>query len=135
MSSIPDYMVLDARNLMAAMKDIYKELQPPDKSSTVNTMIQQQMSLGNLNQSTEFQEAYKWSNPGNFPVKSRFYAGLEKPVEDLKELLFQSEVSVVGVHCMGGGGKTTLASAICNDPRIKGYFGNVHFIIASTIQN
>ncbi|XP_057866628.2 putative disease resistance protein At5g47280 isoform X1 [Cryptomeria japonica] len=131
--SIPTQMVLDARNLMAALKEIYKELQPPDGNSTLNTMIQQQMSLGNLSQSTAMEEANQWSS--NFPVKSRFYAGLEKPVEELKELLFQSEVSVVGVHCMGGGGKTTLASAICNDPHIKGYFGNVHFITVTQFPN
>ncbi|XP_057870987.2 putative disease resistance protein At5g47280 isoform X1 [Cryptomeria japonica] len=135
MNSIPAHVESDARNLMAALKDLYKELKPPDLSRTLNTMIQQQMSLGNLCRSTEMEEANKCSYLSNVPVKSRFYAGLEKPVGDLKELLFQSEVSVVGVHCMGGGGKTTLALAICNDPHIKDYFENVHFITVSQSPN
>ncbi|GLJ19893.1 hypothetical protein SUGI_0360460 [Cryptomeria japonica] len=132
---IPANVELDARSLNAVLKDLYKELKPPDISRTLNGFIQQQMSLGNLCQSTGMEEANKCSYLSNVPVKSRFYAGLERPVGDLKELLFQSEVTVVGVHCMGGGGKTTLALAICNDPHIKGYFENVHFITVSQSPN
>ncbi|KAH9292954.1 hypothetical protein KI387_041860, partial [Taxus chinensis] len=77
-----------------------------------------------------------YSNHNNFPGKSQIYVGLEKSIVDLKELLFQREVTVVGVHCMGGGGKTTLALALSNDPQIKGYFGNnVHFITVSESPN
>ncbi|KAH9291997.1 hypothetical protein KI387_042811 [Taxus chinensis] len=77
-----------------------------------------------------------YSNHNNFPRKSQIYVGLEKSEVDLKELLFQREVTVVGVHCMGGGGKTTLALALSNDPQIKGYFGNnVHFITVSESPN
>ncbi|XP_059075618.1 putative disease resistance protein At5g47280 [Cryptomeria japonica] len=135
MVSIPAHVELDARNLIAVLKDLYKELKPRDLSRTLNAIVKQQMSLGNLCQSTEVEENKKCSYLSNVPVKSRFYAGLEKPVGDLKELLFQSEVSVVGVHCMGGGGKTTLALAICNDPHIKDYFEDVHFITVSQSPN
>ncbi|KAH9319574.1 hypothetical protein KI387_021343, partial [Taxus chinensis] len=37
---------------------------------------------------------------------------------------------------MGGGGKTTLALALSNDPQIKGFFGNnVHFFTVSESPN
>uniref|UniRef100_A0A0D6QS12 NB-ARC domain-containing protein n=1 Tax=Araucaria cunninghamii TaxID=56994 RepID=A0A0D6QS12_ARACU len=60
----------------------------------------------------------------SFPRNSQFYVGVENSTHDVKELLFQTDVSVVGVHCIGGGGKTTLALALCNNPQIKGHFGN-----------
>ncbi|GLJ19878.1 hypothetical protein SUGI_0360260 [Cryptomeria japonica] len=59
----------------------------------------------------------------------------EKTIGDLKELLFQNDVSVVGVHCMGGGRKTTLALALCDDPHIKGCFRNIVFITVSQSPN
>ncbi|GLJ19847.1 hypothetical protein SUGI_0359640 [Cryptomeria japonica] len=58
----------------------------------------------------------------------QFYVGLERRLADLKGLLFHSQVSVLGVHCIGGGGKTTLALALCNDLQVKDYFhSNVIF--------
>ncbi|GLJ20373.1 hypothetical protein SUGI_0370170 [Cryptomeria japonica] len=68
--------------------------------------------------------------------KPQFYVGLDKCIGDLRGLLFQSEVSVVGLQCMGGGGKTTLALGLLNDPQIKGYFrDNVIFITVSQSPN
>ncbi|XP_057873820.2 probable disease resistance protein At4g33300 [Cryptomeria japonica] len=68
--------------------------------------------------------------------KSQFYVGLDKCIGDLRGLLFHSEVSIVGLHCLGGGGKTTLALALLNDPQIKGYFrDNVIFITVSQSPN
>jgi hypothetical protein len=46
--------------------------------------------------------------------------GLEKNIWNLKRILLQRDVSVVGVHGMGGVGKTTMALALCNDQEIKG---------------
>ncbi|GLJ19961.1 hypothetical protein SUGI_0361980 [Cryptomeria japonica] len=68
--------------------------------------------------------------------KPQFYVGLDKCIGDLRGLLFHSEVSIVGLQCMGGGGKTTLALALLNDPQIKGYFrDNVIFITVSQSPN
>jgi translation initiation factor RLI1 len=53
-------------------------------------------------------------------VKSDFVVGLEKNIWNLKRILLQREVSVVGVQGMGGVGKTTMALALCNDQEIKG---------------
>jgi hypothetical protein len=51
---------------------------------------------------------------------SDFVVGLEKNIWNLKRILLQREVSVVGMQCMGGAGKTTMALALCNDKEIKG---------------
>ncbi|XP_057838403.1 probable disease resistance protein At4g33300 [Cryptomeria japonica] len=65
------------------------------------------------------------------PGNSQFCVGLKRSIEELKVPLLERDVSVVAVHCIGGGGKTTLARALCNDPQIKGYFKNVIFINVS----
>ncbi|GLJ19877.1 hypothetical protein SUGI_0360240 [Cryptomeria japonica] len=80
-------------------------------------------------------EAYQYSFHNTLPVKSMFDVGLGKSIGDLKELLFQSDTSIVGVHCMGGGGKTSLALTLCDDPNIKGCFRNIVFITVSQSPN
>ncbi|GLJ19790.1 hypothetical protein SUGI_0358640 [Cryptomeria japonica] len=68
--------------------------------------------------------------------KSHFYVGLEKYIGDLRGMLLEKDVSIVGVHSMGGGGKTTLVLGLCNDPQIKEYFHeNVVFITVSQSAN
>ncbi|GLJ19963.1 hypothetical protein SUGI_0362020 [Cryptomeria japonica] len=68
--------------------------------------------------------------------KSQFYVGLEKCIGDLRGMLLDKDVSVVGAQSMGGGGKTFLALGICNDPQIKEYFHeNVAFITVSQSPN
>ncbi|XP_059075000.1 probable disease resistance protein At4g33300 [Cryptomeria japonica] len=90
------------------------------------------MALINFIGSSEMADDSAYVVPG----KSQFYVGLNKSIGDLRELLFKSDVSVVGLQCMGGGGKTTLALALLNDPQIKGYFrGNVIFITVSQAPN
>ncbi|GLJ19826.1 hypothetical protein SUGI_0359340 [Cryptomeria japonica] len=68
--------------------------------------------------------------------EAQFYVGLERPIAELKRLLLGNEVSVVGVHSIGGGGKSTLALALYNDLQIKDYFdSNVIFITISQSPN
>ncbi|XP_059071826.1 probable disease resistance protein At4g33300 [Cryptomeria japonica] len=68
--------------------------------------------------------------------KSQFYVGLEKCIGDLRGMLLDKDVSVVGAQSMGGGGKTSLALGLCNDPQIKEYFHeNVVFITVSQSPN
>ncbi|GLJ19835.1 hypothetical protein SUGI_0359480 [Cryptomeria japonica] len=82
--------------------------------------------------SSEMADDFMRSRDDNVSEKPQFYVGLEKRLADLKELLFHSKVSVVGVHCMGGGGKTTLALALCNDLQVKDYsHNNVIFVRVS----
>ncbi|GLJ19974.1 hypothetical protein SUGI_0362200 [Cryptomeria japonica] len=70
------------------------------------------------------------------PADSQFYVGLEKWIGHLKGLLMENEASVVAVQCMAGGGKTTLALALCNDLQIREYFdNNVIFITVSESPN
>nr|AAY78890.1 CC-NBS-LRR resistance-like protein [Pinus lambertiana] len=67
---------------------------------------------------------------------SDFAVGLEKNIWNLKRALLQSEVTVVGVHGMGGLGKTTLALALSNDKDIKDVFqNNIIFITVSESPN
>ena len=79
-----------------------------------------QMALDDLFDSTEILGDPGDYNHNNGYGKSEKIFGLEKSIGDLKELLLDDGVSVVGVQCMGGGGKTTLALALCNDSQIKG---------------
>ncbi|XP_059074888.1 probable disease resistance protein At4g33300 [Cryptomeria japonica] len=81
------------------------------------------------------EEGFNYSAHDVVSVKPQFYVGLEKSIGDLKKLLFQTQVSVVGMQCIGGGRKTTLALALCNDGDIKGYFQNVVFLTVSQSPN
>lgn len=70
------------------------------------------------------------------PEKPKVLVGLQKSIWIVKEILFEKEVSLVGVQCMGGGGKTTLSLALCDDSEIKEFFGNnVVFITVSQSPN
>lgn len=48
--------------------------------------------------------------------------GLELGKMKLKQMLLTEEFSVVGIHGIGGIGKTTLAREICKDEEIKSMF-------------
>ncbi|XP_059075605.1 probable disease resistance protein At4g33300 [Cryptomeria japonica] len=73
---------------------------------------------------SEMADDFTHSRDDNVSEKPQFYVGLEKRFADLKGLLFHNQVSVIGVHCMGGGGKTALALSLCNDLQVKDYFHN-----------
>ncbi|KAH9319576.1 hypothetical protein KI387_021345 [Taxus chinensis] len=152
MASLPAHILLDARRLMADIKkrypldaeeinrglneSIFGKASGLTNDPSQNALMLQQIGSHDLFDGNEMEEDDSTYPSRNFvPGKSQFFVGLEKSVGDLKKLLFQSEVSVVGVQCMGGGGKTTLAQALCNDPQIKGYFGNVLFITVSQSPN
>ncbi|CAI9763668.1 unnamed protein product [Fraxinus pennsylvanica] len=56
-------------------------------------------------------------------------AGMELGKRKLKELLMAKDVTVIGIHGIGGSGKTTLAREICKDDQIKAYFNNRIFFL------
>ncbi|GLJ19832.1 hypothetical protein SUGI_0359430 [Cryptomeria japonica] len=149
---IPAHIMLDTRAVLEELKTNY----PPESADisrglndfifkqgsmltndpSQNTMMLQQMVLEDLFDSNDIEGDSASYDHGNGYGKSHIFVGLEKSTGDLKELLFNNEVSVVGVQCMGGGGKTTLALALCNDTQIKGYFGNnICFITVSQSPN
>lgn len=51
--------------------------------------------------------------------------GLGTLFSQVKESLLEKDVSLLGVTGMGGIGKTTLTKALCNDPKVKGYFNKI----------
>lgn len=62
--------------------------------------------------------------------------GLDEPINVVRELLLRNDVNRVDVRGMGGIGKTTLASALCNDPQIQGFFeNNIVFITVTESPN
>ncbi|GLJ19833.1 hypothetical protein SUGI_0359460 [Cryptomeria japonica] len=149
---IPLHMMLDTRDLLEELKKnyqsesadisrglndfIFKQASMLTNDPSQNTMMLQQMVLDDLVDSCDIVGDSASYNHDNGYGKSKIVVGLEKSTGDLKELLFNNEVSVVGVQCMGGGGKTTLALTVCNDPQIKGYFGNnIFFITVSQSPN
>ncbi|XP_057840509.2 putative disease resistance protein At5g47280 [Cryptomeria japonica] len=149
---VPAQILLDTRGLLAELKNnypseaadisrglndfIFKKASMLTNNPSQNTMMLQQMVLDDLfdcNDSVGDSVSYNYDNGYG---KSEIFVGLEKSIGDLKELLFNKEMSVVGVQCMGGGGKTTLALALCNNSQIKDYFGNnIIFITVSESPN
>ncbi|GLJ19852.1 hypothetical protein SUGI_0359740 [Cryptomeria japonica] len=151
LACMPAHILLDARRLMADIKrncpldaaeinrgmneSILKHASLLTNDPCQNSMMLQEMASLDLFASDEMVDDSIHFHKDSTPGKSHFWVGLEKCIGDLKGFLFQSEASVVGVQCMGGGGKTTLALNLCNDPQIKGYFQNVLFITVSQSPN
>uniref|UniRef100_A0A0C9RM11 TSA: Wollemia nobilis Ref_Wollemi_Transcript_11548_3732 transcribed RNA sequence n=1 Tax=Wollemia nobilis TaxID=56998 RepID=A0A0C9RM11_9CONI len=115
---------------MGLMNDlIYGQASNLTSDPYENTLMLQQMSMEGWSQRCETSCKGSQENPN-------FLVGMEKSMFRVKELLFQSDVLVVGVQCMGGGGKTTLALALCEDSEVKGFFGNnVFFFTVSQSPN
>eukprot|EP01018_Ginkgo_biloba_P008453 Gb_07066 [translate_table: standard] len=151
---IPVNVLLDVRKLIADLRNvqqvhvlqssdigkindsIFKKVSKLTNDPFENTMLLQKMGRDELFDTDQSCTPEMLTSSYNGPEKSNFVVGLEESIVNLKELLFRSDVSVVGVQCMGGGGKTTLALALCNDPEIKGFFGNnVVFITVSQSPN
>lgn len=69
------------------------------------------------------------------PDMPREVVGLYKPIIDVKQILMNNDVSIVGIGGMGGSGKTTLATALCNNPEVQASFeNNILFITVSQQQ-
>jgi len=76
------------------------------------------------------------SNNSQAPSMPSFVVGLNNHVNDVKQVLFQNGVNVVGVEGMGGRNKTTLALSLCDDFQVKDFFdNNIVFIILSWSPN
>uniref|UniRef100_A0A0C9QVS4 TSA: Wollemia nobilis Ref_Wollemi_Transcript_5240_2751 transcribed RNA sequence n=1 Tax=Wollemia nobilis TaxID=56998 RepID=A0A0C9QVS4_9CONI len=145
MRLIPAHSLLAATRLITELRNLHLELMPADVSSRLNESIFKKASMLTNDPSQNSAMLQQMASDGLFGVdameedpppytfnntvseKCQFYVGLGKSLANLKELLFQRDVSTVGVQCIGGGGKTTLALALCDDPQIKRYFGNRGF--------
>eukprot|EP01018_Ginkgo_biloba_P004416 Gb_41056 [translate_table: standard] len=110
--------------------------------ANTNTLMLQQMNMAEI-----FGRSISQSYDGVMieePINSSFHVpdmpsfvvGLNNIINDVKELVFQRDVDVIGVKAMGGSGKTTLALALCNDPEVKDFFrNNILFITVSQFPN
>eukprot|EP00253_Pinus_taeda_P002508 PITA_02508 len=147
---MPPHILLDLKNLITELNNFHHlyEVGSVDESEMTermckyvakvsndpheNIMMLQQIGVEDLFDGAvdEAPCSYKLS------IKSDFVRGLEKSISNLKRILLQREVSVVGVQGMGGLGKTTLALALFNDQEIKGIFqSNIIFITVSQFPN
>lgn len=69
------------------------------------------------------------------PEITSYAVDLVNRVKDVKQILLQNDVNIVGVKGMGGSGKTTLVSALCEDNQVKEFFPNIIFITVSQFPN
>lgn len=152
MGLIPAHILLDTRRLMTELRDvnqltaersmmmtesIFKQASVLTADSAHNSMMLQEKFTDDTFGPSDMEEDSSCTKScDTIPTNSQTFVGLEKSMGNVKELLFQTHVSVVGVQCMGGGGKTTLALALANDPQIKGFFCNmVVFLTVSQSPN
>nr|POE81944.1 putative disease resistance protein [Quercus suber] len=65
-----------------------------------------------------------------------YIVGLELPLKELKQLLYNKEQSLLLLTALGGCGKTTLVKMLCWDEDIKGIYGeNIFFVNVSQAPN
>jgi ABC-type glutathione transport system ATPase component len=116
------------------------EGQPSTISNTI--MLQQinttqvcQTSSDAMHETTAAQQAISCAS--QVPDVPKFVVGLDNPINDVKQILLQNDVNVLGIAGLGGSGKTTLASALCKDTEVNSkistsifssYSPNLHFI-------
>ncbi|XP_010547507.1 PREDICTED: probable disease resistance protein At5g66900 [Tarenaya hassleriana] len=69
------------------------------------------------------------------PEPERVAVGLNRPLMELKEKLFDDGTSAVVVSAPPGCGKTTLVTKLCHDEQVKGKFEKIFFIVVSKTPN
>eukprot|EP00253_Pinus_taeda_P020070 PITA_20070 len=148
---LPASMFLEVQNLITELKSlahiyhsqskdegklnetIFKHVSKLTNDAHENAMILQQM-VADDDMFDGASDEPPCIYDGSF--KPDFVVGIEKNIWNLKKILLQREVSVVGVHGMGGLGKTTMALALCNDQEIKEFFrNNIIFLTVSQSPN
>uniref|UniRef100_A0A0C9RGS0 TSA: Wollemia nobilis Ref_Wollemi_Transcript_25735_2823 transcribed RNA sequence n=1 Tax=Wollemia nobilis TaxID=56998 RepID=A0A0C9RGS0_9CONI len=101
-----------------------------------NSLMLQQMSTDQVlfEDDTNRQDSAGCS--AQVPDLPHFVVGLGNLINNVKQILFQVDVDIVGIKGMGGSGKTTLALALCKDAQVRDFFhNNIVFITVSRFPN
>nr|ABR16233.1 unknown [Picea sitchensis] len=98
------------------------------------TMLQRFDTVDGTLEATASQQSISYTY--QVPDIPNFVVDLYNRIDNVKQLLLQNDVNIVGVTGMGGSGKTTLASALCDDTQVKEFFRNkIIFITVSQSPN
>jgi hypothetical protein len=145
---MPVQLFLDVKNIITELKSFRHlfESRSVDERKVKETIVpnltndplENATMLQQMGPDSMFDGAFAEAPPCRYDgsLKTDFVVGLEKNIWNLKKILLQREVSIVGVQGMGGVGKTTTALSLCNDRDIKGAFrNNIIFITVSQSPN
>eukprot|EP00253_Pinus_taeda_P026416 PITA_26416 len=145
---IPARLSLELKNLISEFKSLRHlyELEAADVRNVSETILpkltndadENAMMLQQIGPDGMFDGGFDEGSTCNCNSsgKSDFVVGMEENIVNLKRILLQREVSLVGIEGMGGVGKTTMALALSNDKEIKGAFqNNIVFITVSNSPN
>lgn len=151
LTQVPLNIALDVQKLNADFRVYFERFESEIKRVVAemttnpihNTLMLQQIntiqvcqtsSTDMMHETTAAQEAIICAS--QVPDMPKFVVGLDNRIKDVKQILLQNDVSVVGVAGMGGSGKTTLVAALCNDTDVKDLFqNNIIFITVSLLDN
>eukprot|EP00250_Pteridium_aquilinum_P022541 c25407_g1_i1 orf=179-1429(+) len=124
---LPALSALQSQKLKAGLQDVGKQ---PDKVT--------EEAIGAFKNGNHDERLRKHGLDELIP-EDQFLVGLDSRINEVKSLLLspsEEKKVVMIVGGMGGIGKTTLATAICNDPEVRGFFGNqIHFFTVSQSPN
>jgi len=149
-TQVPLNIALDVQKQDADFKNYFQRFESEIKNAIAgitnnpisNTIMLQQInttqvcqtSSDAMHETTAAQQAISCAS--QVPDVPKFVVGLDNPINDVKQILLQNDVNVLGIAGLGGSGKTTLASALCKDTEVNNFFqNNIIFITVSQLDN
>ncbi|GLJ30695.1 hypothetical protein SUGI_0608150 [Cryptomeria japonica] len=109
------HTLCDMQHLSVSMKEGFEKIQV--EIATRELQQPQLMIIDSMSQ-LQIDEEIRSHIP-QIPELPKFPVGLQISIDELWKRLSPKDVSHVAVKGMGGSGKTTLAIALCTDPKIK----------------
>nr|ABR17307.1 unknown [Picea sitchensis] len=130
----PPNLARDLQKLIADVRDLGRRFELMERLilQNINPTQLSQIPIDGIHGATAAQMSNSFNS--QVPDMPNEVVGLYKPINDVKQILRRSDVNIVGITGMGGSGKTTLASALCNDPEVQASFQhNILFITVSQL--